>query len=90
MRYNENTYYIFVCATLPRRTFMGKKENYLVISSLQLKQWIDEGKIASKAGNDNCMNIFIYPDFENEEWIYQNKGKVLDLTMYWNNFSFIK
>ena len=69
---------------------MGRKENYIVIPSKQIEQWVQNDEIATKKGNDNVMNIFIYPDFEKNEWNYRNKGKTLDLTSYWNNFDFIK
>ena len=86
MVYSKNTFYIFVCYTLPRRKFMGKSSNYLVIPSLNLKKWIGQGKIAPKQGNKNCFNIFIYPDQDNNSWTYKNKGKQINLTSYWNNF----
>ncbi len=90
MRYHNNTYYIFVCATLARRRFMGKKENYIVIPSREIEKWVQNNDIATKQGNSDVMNIFIYPDVEKKEWYYRNKGKTLDLTIYWNNFDFIK
>ena len=41
-------------------------------------------KIASKENDPDTLNIFIYP--EDKRWIYKNKGKILDMTEYWNNF----
>lgn len=88
MIYSKNTFYIFVCATMSRRQFMGKTENYIVVPSLDLKEWIASKDIASKKGDDSCLNIFLYPDQENNRWVYKNKGKELDWTSYWNNFSY--
>ena len=90
MVYSGNTIYMFVCTTLSRRLFMGKTENYLVIPSLQLQKWIDSGEIVSKKGNDNCCNIFLYPDKERKQWLYRNKGHSLDWTAYWNNLVFFE
>lgn len=86
MRYNKNVYYIFVCATLARRKMMGKSRNFLVIPSLDLKKLIQSGEIPSKGGNDNVLNIFVYPNFDNKTWTFKNKKKSIDLTKYWNDF----
>ncbi len=86
MIYSHNTFYIFVCKTLGRRRFMGKSFNFLIIPSLNIKNWVDSRQIVSKKGNQNTLNIFVYPDPENRRWIYRNKGKELDWTRYWNNF----
>jgi hypothetical protein len=87
MIFSDNTLYIFVCATLGRRRFMDKSENYLVVPSMHLEKWISEGGIVSKKGDDNCLNIFIYPDLERNQWTYRNKGKQIEWAGYWNNFS---
>ena len=87
MVYSENAVYVFVLYVLPRRTMLGKAKNYLVIPSMDLKQLIEQGELATKQGNDDIINFFIYP-YENEKkWVYRNKGKEVDLTKYWNNFS---
>lgn len=90
MIYSENTFYIFVCATMSRRQFMGKNENYIVVPSLDLKRWISNNAIVSKQGDENCLNIFLYPDQEKKRWIYKNIGKELDWTSYWNNFTYFE
>lgn len=87
MVYSENTYYVFVLYVLPRRKMLKKAKNYLVIPSLDLKELIESGEIVLKQGSDNILNIFVYPDEENNKWVYRNKGKEIDLTKYWNNFS---
>lgn len=87
MRYSENIFYVFVCFTLDRRQFLGKNENYLVIPSLVLKTWILDENIVSKKGDENCLNLFVYPDDEKKCWTYKNKGKKIDLTSYWNDLS---
>ena len=86
MVYSANTYYVFVLYVLPRRKMLGKAKNYLVIPSLELKKLIENGDIALKKGSENILNIFVYPDESNNSWLYKNKGKVVDLTQYWNNF----
>ena len=68
MIYSTNTFYIFVLYVLPRRKMMGKSKNYLVIPSLDLKQFINENSIISKKNNDDCLNLFIYPDDEEKTW----------------------
>jgi hypothetical protein len=88
MIYSKNTAYIFVCASLGRRQFMDKAENFFVIPSLILKRWINKHSIASKKGNKDCLNIFLYPNFKSHKWHYKNKGKIIDWTKYRNNFSF--
>ena len=90
MVYSENTIYIFVLYVLPRKKMLGKAKNYLVLPSLILKQWIESGKLATKSGNDDIVNFFVYPNEEQKSWIYKNKGKELNLTEYWNNFSTVK
>ena len=86
MRYGKNIFYIFVCMTLNRRTFMGKRHNFFIIPSLLIKEWLGKGMIPSKKNNDDCLNIFLYPDEHKKCWIYKNKGKQLNWTFYWNNF----
>lgn len=86
MRYGANIVYVFVCMTLNRRTFMGKKQNFFVVPSLLIKEWIDSHMLASKKNNDDCLNIFVYPDFDNKKWMYRNKGKQIDWTPHWNSF----
>lgn len=90
MVYSKNTFYIFVCKSLSRRNFMGKKQNFLIIPSLMIKNWINNGQLAEKKNYPGVLNIFIYPDFKSRKWIYKNKRKKLDLTKYWNNFKLIK
>ena len=90
MIYSENTFYVFVLYVLPRRKMMGKSKNFLVIPSLDLKEYIENKYIVSKKNDDNCLNIFIYPLLDEKKWIYKNKGCELDLTRYWNNFDLIK
>ena len=90
MIYSENTYYIFVCATLQRRTFMGKRKNFLVIPSLKIKEWIGKRILVTKKGDNNILNIFIYPDIDEKQWTYRNKGKEIDLTAHWNNFTYFR
>lgn len=84
--YRNNIFYVFVLYTLPRRKFMGKAKNYLIVPSLILQGWIQSGTLATKEGNNNIINVFIYPDFERRCWLYRNKGKTIDLTQYWNNY----
>ena len=69
---------------------MGKRKNYLIIPSLDLKEMIRSKSIVSKKGDENIFNIFIYPDDEKKKWYYKNKGKEKDLTKYWNNFDLLK
>lgn len=90
MIYSENTFYVFVLYVLPRRKMMGKSKNFLVIPSLDLKEFIDNKYIVSKKNDDNCLNIFIYPLLDENKWIYKNKDSEIDLTRYWNNFDLIK
>ena len=87
MIYSDNTYYVFVMFTLPRRRFMGKAKNFLIIPSLTIRDWIRNGKFVTKKGDPNIINVFVYPDLENRRWLYRNKGKEIDVTSYWNNFS---
>ena len=86
MVYSNNTFYIFVCKSLGRRAFMGRKHNFLVIPSMMLKKWIETKEIAEKKNYPGVLNIFIYPDFKLNKWSYKNKGKSIDLTQYWNRF----
>jgi hypothetical protein len=88
MVYSKDTFYIFVCITMNRRQFMGKANNYVILPSLKLKKWITSRDIVSKQGDNSCLNIFLYPDKERKRWVYRNKGKELDWTPYWNNFSY--
>ena len=90
MIYSENTFYVFVLYVLPRRKMMGKSKNFLVIPSLDLKEFIENKYIVSKKNDDNCLNIFIYPLLDEKKWIYKNKDSEIDLTRYWNNFDLIK
>ena len=90
MVYSENTFYVFVLYVLPRRKMMGKSKNFLVIPSLDLKEFIENKYIVSKKNDDNCLNIFIYPLLDEKKWIYKNKDSEIDLTRYWNNFDLIK
>ena len=87
MVYSPNTVYIFVLYTLPRRKILGRARNYLVIPSLKLKEWIEKGDLAEKKGSSDIINLFIYPIESSLEWVYRNKGKEINLTEYWNNFS---
>src|SRR3989304_5839900 len=48
MIYDKNTYYIFVCKSLGRRVFMGKRHNFIIIPSITLKNLIKMGKIKRK------------------------------------------
>ena len=89
MIYSENTFYVFVLYVLPRRKMMGKSKNFLVIPSLDLKEYIENKSIVSKKNDDNCLNIRIYPLLDEEKWIYKSKGSELDFTKYWNNFDLI-
>ncbi|MFH1061876.1 MAG: hypothetical protein V1747_03200 [Candidatus Omnitrophota bacterium] len=86
MIYSDKTFYVFVCFTMPRRQFMQSKRNFFLVPSMQLKKWIDRKELSSKKGNDNCFNIFLYPNEKEKTWIYKNKGKYFDWTKYWNNF----
>ena len=87
--YSENTFYIFVLYVLPRRKMMGKSKNFLIIPSSDLKNYVSENFVPKK-NDENCLNLFIYPNEKDKTWIYKNKGSTLDLTSYWNNFSPIK
>ena len=89
MVYSKNTFYIFVLYILPRRRMMGKSKNYLLIPSLDIESYISEGIFVPKQNNENCFNVFIYPNEKDKTWIYKNKGKSIDLTKYWNNFNLI-
>ena len=88
MHYSKNTYYVFVCKTLTKKTFMGKKENYFIVPSLTIKKWIKGNKLAIKANSKDVYNIFLYPNFESKKWIYKNKGKEIDFTKYWDKVIF--
>ena len=89
MVYSKNTFYIIVLYVLPRRRMMGKRKNYLIIPSLDLKEMIKSKSIVPKKGDSNIFNIFIYPNKEKKEWLYKGKGKIKDLTKYWNNFDLL-
>ena len=89
MVYSKNTFYIFVLYILPRRKMMGKSKNYLIIPSLDIQNYISKGIFVPKQNNENCFNVFIYPNEKDKTWIYKNKGKSIDLTKYWNNFNLI-
>ena len=90
MVYKKNTFYIFVLYVLPRRKIMGSRKHYLIIPSLDIKKMVEKKSIVSKKNDPNVFNIFINPDIENKKWIYNNKGKTIDLTKYWNNFKLLK
>ena len=66
---------------------LGKAKNYLVIPSLELKHLIESRKLATKQGNDDIINFFVYPNEDDKKCIYKNKGKEVDLTKFWNNFA---
>ena len=68
---------------------MGKSKNYLIIPSLDIQSYISKGIFVPKQNNENCFNVFIYPNEKDKTWIYKNKGKSIDLTKYWNNFNLI-
>ena len=87
--YSENTFYIFFLYVLPRRKMMGKSKNFLIIPSSDLKNYVSENFVPKK-NDENCLNLFIYPNEKDKTWIYKNKGSTLDLTSHWNNFSPIK
>jgi len=86
---NENTFYIFVCKSLDRRRFMGRKINFLAIPSTDIKKWIDEDKMKLKQNSETIFNLFVYPNMEEATWRYRNKGGEIDLTKYWNNLDFL-
>ena len=100
MIFSNNTVYIFNCFVNERRTFMGKKRNFLIIPSQTIKSWLNTKKlhIAKKKKSSNektdVIRWYIYPDFKNKKWIYKGNSKVeeklIDLTNFWNNQSFFK
>jgi hypothetical protein len=90
MVYKKNAYYIFVCKSLGRRNFMDKKTNFFIIPSLELKDWINSGKLATKHNSNEIFNIFLYPNFKEKRWFYKNKGKQIEWTKYWNNLEELK
>ncbi|MBW2995319.1 hypothetical protein KY312_03125 [Candidatus Woesearchaeota archaeon] len=90
MVYSKHTFYVFVCKSLGRRNFMGKKHNFIIIPSLHIKKWIKNKKLAEKTNTPGVINVFIYPDKERKKWTYKNKGKSIDFTKYWNNFDQLK
>ena len=49
---------------------MGKSKNFLVIPSLDLEKHIKTKSIVSKKGDENILQIYIYPDLENQRWVY--------------------
>jgi len=85
--YGQGIVYVFVLYTLPRRKFMGRAKNFLVIPSMAIRAWVTAGTLVTKKGNANIINVFVHPDFENEKWVYRNKGREIDLTPFWNNFA---
>jgi hypothetical protein len=87
MVYSNNTLYVFVCKVPSRHRMMGKKWNFIVVPSQQIRKWIGEGKMARKKSNPKIFNMFFYPDEVDSRWLYKNKRKEIDLTKYWNNFS---
>lgn len=90
MKYSKNTFYILVCKSLGSKEFMGKKHNFLIIPSFQIKEWIESENLAKKGNDEDIYNLFVYPDFDLKKWIYKNKGKSIDLTLYWNNFKLLE
>mgnify|MGYP004173783393 FL=1 len=97
MFYSKNTFYIFNCFVNERRTFMGKKRNFLVIPSNKIKSWIKDKDILvsekKKSGGQSktpTIRFFVYPDFQNKKWFYiggaKTDKKKIDLTNYLNNF----
>jgi|TARA_Y100000294_G_scaffold89607_1_gene83573 hypothetical protein len=99
MIFSNNTIYIFNCFVNERRTFMGKKRNFLVIPSLTIKNWIKRKKVRiiekkiSGGKRTKTIRFFIYPDVANKIWKYRgglkSNPKIIDLTSYWNKFSVI-
>lgn len=85
--YGPGIVYVFVLYTLPRRTFMGRAKNFLLVPSTAIREWVTDGKLVTKKGNANIINVFVYPDFDNERWVYRNKRREIDLTPFWNNFA---
>lgn len=100
MFYSDNTYYIFNCFVNERRTFMGKKRNFLVIHSNKIKSWIKNRDVlvSEKKKSDGkktaAIRFFVYPDFQNKKWVYRGgvktTKKTIDLTKYLNNFDDLK
>ena len=78
MIYSENTFYVFVLYVLPRRKMMGKSKNFLVIPSLDLKEYIENKSIVSKKNDDNCLNIRIYP-FLDEKIVHEDNNNIKDV-----------
>ena len=64
MFYSKNTYYIFNCFVNERRTFMGKKRNFLVIPSNKIKSWIKNKDILvsekKKSGGQSKLQLFVF------------------------------
>ena len=97
MTYSENTFYIFNCFVTERRTFMGKRRNFLIIPSFHIKKLIKEKKLyvakkkTSSGKKTDAVRFYIYPDFENKKWLYRGdlkrSKKIIDLTKYWNNIN---
>ena len=85
--YGQGIVYVFVLYTLPRRKFMGRAKNFLVVPSMAIRDWVTARTLVTKKGNANIINLFVYPDFENKKWVYRNKGREIDLTPFWNNFA---
>lgn len=85
--YSKNIFYVFVCVGLARR-FMGQNNNFLIVPSLKLKEWVRSEKLARKKNESGIFNIFVYPDLDNKKWVYKNKGKMIDLTDFWNKFDY--
>lgn len=81
-----NTLYVLVCYTLPSHTFMGSRNNFLVLPSENLQEWVTPSRIPPKAGNPGIFNIFVCPDEAMRTWTYRNKGCELDWTRFWNNW----
>lgn len=87
MVYSPTTIYVFVLYITPRRRMMGRRKNYLVIPSLDLRQLITSGQMPLKKGSNDIVNVFVYPDENAMSWTFKNKTKTVLLTKYWNDFS---
>ena len=83
---HANMFYVLVCYTLPKHTFMGSHSNFLVLPSEDLQKWITTSRIAPKEGNPKIFNIYVYPDEEKRTWTYRNKGCELDWTRFCDNW----
>lgn len=84
MRYGKNIFYVFVCKCLDRRKFMGKKENFLILNSLDLKKMLTNGEIPPQAKKKDVHSLFIYPEQNENKWYFRGKGKIIDFTKFLN------